>query len=72
MLCFTLEGFFGSFARDYIYHARLETVEEVRRQGPAWIGPYNQEAPHSAFGMQSPAEFYTAWLITSEQQPVKN
>jgi transposase InsO family protein len=72
MFFFTPEAFFGSFERDYVYQARLETLEEVRRQGPAWIGPYNQEAPHSAFGMQLPAEFYAAWLVTSEQQPVKN
>ena len=61
MFFFTPEVFFGSFKRDCVYQAYLETLEEVRRQGPAWIGHYNQEAPHSAFGMQSPAEFYAAW-----------
>jgi transposase InsO family protein len=55
-----------------VYQACLETLEEVRRQGPAWIGHYNQEAPHSAFGMQSPAEFYAAWLVTNEQRPDQN
>ena len=65
-------GLFGSFKREYVYQACLETLEEVRRQGPAWIGHYNQEAPHSAFGMQSPAEFYAAWLVTNEQRPDQN
>jgi len=31
------EAFFGSFKRDYVYQACLETLEEVRRQVPAWI-----------------------------------
>jgi len=72
MFFFTPEVFFGSFKRDCVYQACLETLEEVRRQGPAWIGHYNQEAPHSAFGMQSPAEFYAAWLVTNEQRLDQN
>ena len=31
------EAFFGSFKRDDVYQARLDTLEEVRRQVPAWI-----------------------------------
>jgi putative transposase len=55
------EAFFGSFKRDYVYQACLETFEEVERLAPGWINHYNREAPHSALGMQSPAEFYAAW-----------
>lgn len=51
------EGLFGSFKRDHVYQASLETLEEVRRQLPAWIKHYNREVPHSALGMRSPAEF---------------
>ena len=66
------EAFFGSFKRDYVYQACLETLEEVGRQLPAWIEHYNREAPHSALGMQSPAEFYAGWIVKNKQQPVQN
>jgi len=41
MFFFTPEVFFGSFKRDCVYQACLETLEEMRRQGPGWIGHYN-------------------------------
>lgn len=66
------EAFFGSFKRDYVYQACLETVEVVGRQIPAWIDHYNQQAPHSALGMQSPAEFYAAWRVKNTKQSVQN
>jgi transposase InsO family protein len=44
-----------------VYQAGLDTVEEVRRQVPAWIDHDNREASHSALNMQSPVEFYAAW-----------
>jgi putative transposase len=49
------EAFFGSFKRDYVYQACLETLTEVKRQLPEQIEHYNQQAPHSALGMRSPA-----------------
>jgi len=51
------EAFFGSVKRDYVYQACLETFETVERQIHGWIDHYNQQAPHSALGMQSPAAF---------------
>ena len=33
--------------RDYVYQACLETLEEVRRQGPVWIGHDSQGTPQS-------------------------
>ena len=57
------EAFFGSFKRDYVYQACLETFTEVGRQVPAWIEHYNQQAPHSALKMQAPAEFYAEWRV---------
>src|SRR2546425_355758 len=66
------EAFFGSFKRDYVYQACLETFEEVARQLPAWIEHYNREAPHSALGMQSPAEFYAGCIVKNKKQPVPN
>ena len=57
------EAFFGSFKRDYVYQARLETLfGRGAAQVPAWIDHYNREVPHSALRRQSPAECYAAWL----------
>ena len=66
------EAFFGSFKRDYVYQACLETFEEVARQIPAWIDHYNREAPHSALKMHAPTEFYAAWRVKNEKLPVQN
>jgi putative transposase len=66
------EAFFGSFKRDYVYQACLDTLEEVRRQVPAWIDHDNREAPHSALGMQSPVECYAAWLVKNKTRLVHN
>ena len=66
------EAFFGSFKRDYVYQACLVTLAVVRRQVPKWIEHYNQQAPHSALGMRSPAEFYTEWIVKNTKQPVQN
>jgi len=66
------EAFFGSFKRDYVSQACLETLEDVRRQLPAWVEHYNREAPHSALAMQSPAEFYAEWFVKNKTRPVQN
>jgi transposase InsO family protein len=66
------EAFFGSFKRDYVYQACLETLETVGRQIPVWIDHYNQQAPYSALGMQSPAVFYADWKVKNTKRPVRN
>ena len=66
------EAFFGSFKRDYVYQACLDTMEDVERQIPEWITHYNQQAPHSALGMRAPAEAFAAWLVKKQQLPVQN
>lgn len=66
------EAFFGSFKRDYVYQACLDTRADVGRQVPGWIAHYNQHAPHSALGMQSPAEFYAEWRVKNTKRPVQN
>jgi len=66
------EAFFGSFKRDYVYQACLETLEEVGRQIPIWIQHYNEQAPHSALQMRAPAEFYAEWIVRNLQRPVQN
>lgn len=65
------EAFFGSFKRDYVYQACLETMEDVARQVPGWIEHYNQQAPHSALGMRAPADFYAEWVVKNRKQPVQ-
>jgi transposase InsO family protein len=65
------EAFFGSLKRDYVYQACLETLETVAHQVPQWIEHYNQHAPHSALGMQTPAEFYAEWLVKNKTRPVQ-
>ena len=65
------EAFFGSFKRDYVYQACLETLDVVRCQVPQWIEHYNQQAPHSALGMRAPAEFYAEWIVKNEKRPVQ-
>ena len=67
-----VEAFFGSFKRDDVYQACLETLEEVRRQLPAWIEHYNEQAPHGALGMRSPAECYAEWKVKNKLLPVQN
>jgi len=66
------EAFFGSFKRDYVYQACLETLAVVRSQVAQWIEHYNQQAPHSALGMRSPAEFYAEWIVKNKKLPVQN
>lgn len=66
------EAFFGSFKRDYVYQACLETLAVVRSQVPKWIEHYNQQAPHSALAMRSPAEFYAEWVVKNKKLPVQN
>ena len=66
------EAFFGSFKRDYVYQACLDTLETVAHQVPAWIAHYNHHAPHSALGMRSPAEFYADWRVKNKTRPVQN
>jgi len=43
---------------------------EAERQLPERIDHLRPEAPNSAMNIQSPAEFYMAWLVTTEQGPV--
>ncbi len=66
------EAFFGSFKRDYVYQACLETVEMVGWQIPTWIDHYNQQASYSALRMQSPAEFCADWRVKNTNRPVQN
>jgi hypothetical protein len=43
----------------------------VSRQVPQWIEHDDQQAPHSALGMRSPAEFSAEWLVKNKTRPVQ-
>jgi transposase InsO family protein len=47
-------------------------LEKVAHQVPQWIEHYNQQAPHSALGMRSPAEFYAEGRVKNKTLPVPN
>jgi putative transposase len=51
------EAFVNKLKRDYLDGAELNTADRVLEQIPGWIADYNTQAPHSALGMKSPAEF---------------
>src|SRR5437773_8534262 len=44
----------------------------LARQLLGWIEHYNHQAPHSALGMQSPAECYAEWLVRNKTRPFQN
>src|SRR5213596_135020 len=51
------EAFVGTFKRDYVTGAELRDAETVLAQLGGWIDDYNTQAPHSALGMRSPADY---------------
>lgn len=53
-----VEAFNGTFKRDYVYENCLESATQVAAMIPRWIKEYNEYAPHSAFEMQPPTEYF--------------
>jgi len=51
------EAFVKTIKRDYVYSNDCVDPEAVLEMLPEWIKDYNEEAPHSALGMQSPMEY---------------
>lgn len=51
------EAFVKTFKRDDVDGADLRDAETVLAQLEAWLDDYNTQAPHSALGMRSPAEY---------------
>jgi len=54
------EAFVHTFKRDYVHGAELRDAETVLAQLAGWIDDYNRQAPHSALGMRSPADYRAA------------
>jgi len=61
------EAFVGTFKRDYVDGAELQDAESVLAQLGRWIEDYNTQAPHSALGMRSPAEYRAEATLSSSQ-----
>ena len=53
--------------RDYVDGAELRDAESVLAQLSGWIEDYNTRAPHSALGMQSPADYRAAATLSSSR-----
>lgn len=51
------EAFVNTIKRDYVDGADLSSATAVLGQVDTWITDYNHEAPHSALGYRSPAEY---------------
>jgi len=62
------EAFIGTFKRDYVNGAELRDAETVPAQLGGWIDDYNTQAPHSALGMRSPAEYRAEQLTLSSSR----
>src|SRR5437899_3295011 len=59
------EAFVGTFKRDYVAGAELRDAESVLAQLGGWFDDYNTQAPHSALGMRSPAEYRAGVTLSS-------
>lgn len=62
------EAFVGTFKRDYVNGAELRDAESVLAQLGGWFADYNTQAPHSALGMRSPAEYRAEQLTFSSSR----
>ncbi len=51
------EAFVKTIKRDYVYVNDCVDPEAVLAMLPAWFKDYNEVAPHSALGMQSPMDY---------------
>jgi len=61
------EAFVGTFKRDYVNGAELRDAETVLAQLAGSIADYNTEAPHSALGMRSPADYRAEVTLSSSR-----
>jgi putative transposase len=61
------EAFVRTFKRDYVVGAELRDAEAVLAQLGGWLDDYNTQAPHSALGMRSPAEYRAGVTLSSSR-----
>jgi transposase InsO family protein len=62
------EAFVGTFKRDYVSGAEPRDAEMVLAQLGGWFDDYNTQAPHSALGMRSPAEYRAEYLTLTSSR----
>ena len=55
--------------RDYVSVHELHDAESVLAQLGDWIDDYNRQAPHSALGMRSPADYRAVTSASRELTP---
>ena len=65
------ESFFKSFKRDYVYQNVCESFDDIAAKIGFWIADYNTQAPHSALGMLTPAQFYEDWKLKNTLELVQ-
>ena len=58
-----------TFKRDYVSVHELHDAESVLAQLGDWIDDYNRQAPHSALGMRSPADYRAVTSASRELTP---
>jgi putative transposase len=61
------EAFVGTFKRDYLAAADLRDAETVLAHLGECFDDYNTQAPHSALGMRSPAEYRAEVTLSSSR-----
>ena len=63
------EAFVHTFKRDYVNVHELRDAESVLAQLGGWFDDYNRQAPHSALGMRSPADYRAVMSASRELTP---
>ena len=61
------EAFVKTIKRDYVDGAELRDAETVLAQLGGWFDDYNTQAPHSALGMRSPADYRGEATLSSSR-----
>jgi putative transposase len=62
------EAFVGTFKRDYVNGAELRDAETALAQLGGWFDDYNTQAPHSALGMRSQADYRAVEVTLSSSR----
>ncbi len=60
------EAFVNTMRRDYVDGGDCSSAAAVLAQLPAWIADYNEVAPHSALGFQSPREYQRTQQVRTQ------
>jgi integrase-like protein len=64
------EGVVHTFKRDHVNVHELRDAETVLALLSGWIDDYNRQAPHSALGMRSQAEYRASLALTPPSEQI--